>query len=190
MHKTNCSKPIQYVSGKHNESKTLTRRSCIHLSWWTRGGKSIAAFSKSEFFFSNVLPGSFLLTTLTWRQWSTTPMRPLPQITLHVLTFTWTRSAYVTYQICSQFCKAIRWFFSNRLLMLVLTEISAFLWFCYTRRQQATAVFLQWVFQGMDITSFSCLHLTAFFNQRFFPFTPRFKVTRVSVCTFAFTWKS
>ena len=89
-----------------------------------------------------------------------------------------------------KYYKAIRWFFSNRLLMLVLTEISAFLWFCYTGRQQATAVFLQWVFQGMDITSFSCLHLTAFFNQRFFPFTPRFKVTRVSVCTFAYTWKS
>lgn len=76
------------------------------------------------------------------------------------------------------------------ILMLVLTEIPAFLWFCYTRRQQATAVFLQWIFQRINITSFSCLHLTAFLGQRFFPFTPRFKVTRVSVCTFACMWKS
>ena len=71
----------------------------------------------------------------------------------------------------------------------VLTIVPAFLWFCYTRCQQATAVLLYRVFKGINVASGSCLHLAAFFGQWFIPFAPCPYITGVPINAFAFLCK-
>ena len=71
-----------------HENYKLTNCSCFPFRGWTRGDKSITSLSKTELFFSNVLPRSFLLPTLLWGQGRTAPIRPLTEITFHVFAFT------------------------------------------------------------------------------------------------------
>lgn len=77
----------------------LTHCPCFLLAGWTCS-VVITGFTKNELFLSNVLSGSFFRPTLPCGEIRcAAPVRPLSQVTFHVLAFTLKKNAHVTCSI-------------------------------------------------------------------------------------------